>query len=86
MGTRRRLPRRFPPTHPGKRSKSNRLKLQANWPAMEIPDAGAVIVIAAGQTTTSEGATECKCTGGKRGTAESKGDCKNNHGLRLSLG
>jgi hypothetical protein len=50
--------------------------------AMEIADAVAVRgIAAAGPPTTSEGATECSCTGGKRGTAESKGDCKNNHDL-----
>jgi hypothetical protein len=50
--------------------------------AMQIADAVAVIGITpAGQTTTSVDATECQCTGGKRGTAESKGNCKSNHGL-----
>ena len=49
---------------------------------MQIADAVAVISIAvAGRATTSEGATECECTGGKRGTAECKGDCKSNHVL-----
>jgi hypothetical protein len=50
--------------------------------AMQIADAVAVIDIApAGHMTTSVGATECECTGGKRGSGESKGDCKSNHGL-----
>jgi hypothetical protein len=50
--------------------------------AMQIADAVAVIDIApAGHTTTSVGATECECTGGKRGSGESKGDCKSNYGL-----
>ena len=50
--------------------------------AMQIADAVGVIgIAAAGHATTSEGATECECTSGKRGTAESKGDCKSNHGL-----
>jgi hypothetical protein len=49
---------------------------------MQIADAVAVIDIApAGHTTTSVGATECECTGGKRGSGESKGDCKSNYGL-----
>jgi hypothetical protein len=49
---------------------------------MQIADAVAVIDIApAGHTTTSVGATECECTGGKRGSGDSKGDCKSNHGL-----
>jgi hypothetical protein len=50
--------------------------------AMQIADAVAVIDIApAGHTTTSVGATECECTCGKRGSGESKGDCKSNYGL-----
>jgi hypothetical protein len=51
-------------------------------PATQIADAVAVISIAAiGNTTTSEGTSECECTRGKGGTAESKGDCKSNCGL-----
>jgi len=50
--------------------------------ALQTADAVAVIgIAAAGHTTTSEGATECECAGGKRGTAESKGGCKSNHRL-----
>src|SRR5262249_30438675 len=50
--------------------------------ALQTADAVAVIgITAAGHTTTSEGATECECTGGSRGTAGSKADCKSNHPL-----
>src|SRR5262249_42217322 len=45
--------------------------------ALQIADAVAAIgIAAAGHTTTSEGATECECTGGKRGTAENKGNSR----------
>jgi hypothetical protein len=48
--------------------------------AMRIANAVAVIGIVASRMTISEAAT-CECTGRKRGTAESKGNCKDNHGL-----
>jgi hypothetical protein len=51
-------------------------------PAMEIANAVAMkCIVAANPMTSSEGAIQCKCTGGKRRTAESKADSKNNHGL-----
>ena len=47
---------------------------------MGIADVVAVIgSAAAGRLGTSVGASECKSIGGKRGNAESKGDCNNNH-------